>query len=275
LRSLESEPDRRYQHAVDIKTDVQGLAGDGAGIHRSGRSPLPDALSEQEAQRREARDHAAPDWIGLAALALFVVGWMFTEAMLNLRYPGVALAIAVMVGFAYWVLRLHLKFMPELSAELSRQSRFQRGIALAFGFTIFFAGLSAAIGAQVNYWSYWDDFFSHSGFPELSAGTAGGDFRVEHLLDQLRNVPGGTGTFQIRSNTLTVGLPESWVRAIWAILSTVGAPLACLLSAYSVLDTRVYRNTWKLHWRPALLITAELFSAIALAYFIGTVVASR
>ncbi len=44
LHALEREPERRYQHASDVKTDVEGIAGSSAGS--PGRSTLPQVPNE-------------------------------------------------------------------------------------------------------------------------------------------------------------------------------------------------------------------------------------
>jgi tRNA A-37 threonylcarbamoyl transferase component Bud32 len=272
LRSLESEPDRRYQHAVDIKTDVQGLDGETVGVQHSAQSARPYPLSEQEVQRREALARRMPDWIAVTPLALFSGGWMFAGAMLNLRYPGMALAIAVMAGLVYWVVRLNLKYLPELRAELSRQSRLQRGIALTCGLAAFVVAMAFAVFAQINYWNYWDDLVLHYGFPTLPSGAQGPDFRVQHLLDQLRSrAAEGAGSFQVVSNTITIGLPPAWITAIWTIVCTAMAPVACILSVRLVLDTQLYRNTWRHQWRPSVSITALFISVIPVVNLIGLV----
>jgi serine/threonine protein kinase len=65
LRSLESEPDRRYQHASELKTDVQDLVGQPARIKPAGRpsmgaaevgAPAQDQPPHQGAGKRAARD---------------------------------------------------------------------------------------------------------------------------------------------------------------------------------------------------------------------------
>jgi hypothetical protein len=56
-------------------------------------------------------------------VGLFTAGWFFMGVMWNLRYAGMALAIAVMSDLVYCVLRWKLKYLPELRAELSRQPR--------------------------------------------------------------------------------------------------------------------------------------------------------
>ena len=132
--------------------------------------------------------------------------------------------------------------------------------------------MAFAVFAQINYWNYWDDWLSHNGLPTLPTDPQGTDFRVQYLLDQLRSrTAEGAGTFRILSSTITIGLSPAWITAIWTIVCTVMAPVACILSVQLVLDTQLYRNTWRYHWAPSVSTTALLFSVIPVAYLIGIV----
>jgi hypothetical protein len=149
LRSLESEPDRRYQHANDVKTDLDSIHDSAARYRRFGSDDQAFALrpteplSEQEAKRGGELAHRAPAWVDLIAFGMLLGGWIFMGAMWNLQKPGLALAIAVMAGLTYSALRWKLKYLPDLRAELSRQSRFRRGVALTFGFLCFLVAMLA------------------------------------------------------------------------------------------------------------------------------------
>ena len=146
LRSLESEPDRRYQHASDVKTDLDSIHASAARYGRLGSDDQAFAmrptepLSEHEAKRGEELADRAPAWVDMIAFGMLLGGWIFMGAMWNLRKPGLALAIAVMAGLTYGVLRWKLKYLPDLRAELSRQSRFRRGVALDVWVPVFSGG---------------------------------------------------------------------------------------------------------------------------------------
>jgi predicted Ser/Thr protein kinase len=80
LRALEREPDRRYQHASDVKTDVESLDAFPKKAP-PGRVSPPSAVSQQQVELEEVREHLAMPAIGLMVygalgLAASVITWI-------------------------------------------------------------------------------------------------------------------------------------------------------------------------------------------------------
>jgi len=162
-------------------------------------------LSEPEAQRQEALARRAPGWLDVTAFGLFTGGWIFMGAMWNLRYAGMALAISVMAGLVYVVVRWKLKYMPDLSAELSRQSRFRRGAALLSSAAVFVVAIGLAAAFQLLFWNFWNDLHSQDWPMKMPFAANGAEARSTFQLDKLKSlaadraadirVMGGGGTF--------------------------------------------------------------------------------
>jgi predicted Ser/Thr protein kinase len=274
LRSLESEPDRRYQHASDVKTDLDSIHDSAARYRRFGSddqafaSRPTEPLSEQETKRREVLAHRAPAWVDLIAFGMFLCGWIFMGAMWNLRKPGLALAIAVMAGLTYGALRWKLKYLPDLRAELSRQSRFRRGVALTCGFLCFLVAMLAVMSAHLNYWNSWD-VLSQDWVMKAPPIARGADARVKFPLDKLKSLAadktadlqvaggGGGGTWVVSG--LEIG---------WAVFCIAWAPMLVILAVHFGIATGRYGNTWRYDAQPSLSVTAVLFLALAFAHVV-------
>jgi predicted Ser/Thr protein kinase len=276
LRSLESEPDRRYQHASDVKTDLDSM-NESAARSRGRRfgsddqafaSRPTEPLSQQEAKRGEELAHRAPAWVDLIAFGMLLGGWIFMGAMWNLRKPGLALAIAVMAGLTYGALRWNLKYLPDLRTELSRQSRFRRSVALACGFLCFLFAMLAVMSAHVNYWKSWD-LLSQDWVMKAPPIARGADARVKFPLDKLKGlaadetadlqVAGGGGGGNMAIPGLEIG---------WAVFCIAVAPLLVFLAVHFVIATGRYGNTWRYDAQPSLSVTAVLFLALAFAHVV-------
>ncbi|HET6883957.1 MAG TPA: protein kinase, partial [Pirellulales bacterium] len=92
LRALEREPDRRYQHASDLKTDVEAIASQRQAVAlQAAREPLPMGRDEPAGQRgdRVLLDAADRSTRPLQRLGLLLVGvvLLLWGAGLLLRIP--------------------------------------------------------------------------------------------------------------------------------------------------------------------------------------------
>jgi serine/threonine protein kinase len=180
--------DRRAQRNAVVDNVAVARAVDEVAVqslvHRGSMAPPTEPSRDREAQRQEELAHRAPASIDLTALALFLGGWIFMGMMWNLRYAGMALAIAVMAGLVYCILRWKLKYLPELRAELSRQSRFQRGVALASFLAVFFVAMSAVVAAQIGFWNAIDALGSRDWLDKLPFAASGAEARSTFPLGQ-------------------------------------------------------------------------------------------
>ncbi len=103
LRSLEAEPERRYQHASDVKTDVE-IIGQNPGtmpLVRGGEAPVRPEIPVIPAAGLESQD-AARQYVRGPAIGLIVAGVVnivpSTLAVLDIR-NGVSFAPVVIVAF--------------------------------------------------------------------------------------------------------------------------------------------------------------------------------
>jgi predicted Ser/Thr protein kinase len=99
LRSLESEPDRRYQHAVDVKTDLKTVMH---GAHTVESASLqPGGVGSRQAVQPEKPGIPAGFWF-LLGIGLFAVG----SSMIS-RSPGMSLGVVLAcAGIACWICEL-------------------------------------------------------------------------------------------------------------------------------------------------------------------------
>ena len=165
LRSLESEPNRRYQHAIDVKTDVQDIVGDVRWLSRRpdfGAQATPTS-DDEDASRREQLASRAPGWVDSIAFATFVLGWILIGAMWNLGPIALAIGILVLATASYLAVRWKVKYLPKLCAELSRQSQARRGFTLIYGLAYFFLAVLAVIGTHLNFWNALDEVAHRTG----------------------------------------------------------------------------------------------------------------
>jgi predicted Ser/Thr protein kinase len=286
LHSLESEPDRRYQHASDVKTDLQGLTEQPVRVTGGAQSSSPEPLSEREAQRREALARRPPAWLDLGALALFVAGWCLMGAFFNLRMPGLLLAMTLMAGFVYFIVRWRLNYLPELREELARQSRLRRAFAIACAFAAFVLGMSFAVAARAQLWDFEDELGASHWFESTPATAAGAEARDGFLSSTLKSLDADkTAKLQVRTKTGVFDSPLASVKRVidargstmLVVLAMIAALMAisfCLFAVQIVLDTRLYRNTWRYLWGPSLSTTALIFAALPLAQAAAVLLAS-
>jgi serine/threonine protein kinase len=102
LHALEKEPDRRYQMASQVKTDVETIARATAGKAEPKGSPVPPLLSTPVGQAARARPAPPPVSVGLST------GWKIAIALAGLGL----LAVALLAGLAVWFVEAKLKAVP-------------------------------------------------------------------------------------------------------------------------------------------------------------------
>ena len=150
LRTLEQEPSRRYQHAVEVKTDVQAMgaqrAPEVASAPKSGEpEPLqPPALAPQ------SRAHK---WRVTALVAWALLFPMLARFLSSWGWAGYALLGLQGIVWLYGIALENLLGNPELRAEHARRRPLGR-LASAVGFALV-AGLAliAAGTALTSVWS--------------------------------------------------------------------------------------------------------------------------
>jgi len=116
LHALEKSPERRYQHASEVKTDVEKISATPA-IGSSGRESAPSDQSRltSAATRETAEVVAAPNrWMAYLSLALFLCGLLGTILLIPiiaqdewaLIFGGTTLGLALVFGALSWKERM-------------------------------------------------------------------------------------------------------------------------------------------------------------------------
>lgn len=150
LRSLAREPDRRYQHASEIKADVETVSNSRQ-VRQTSNNSLPAAITDIDEQQRAAEiAEVPPDWLCLPVVALFIIAWSTVGVLWNLRLPGLVVSMGVMAGAVYLVLRMKLRYLPKLKRELQRVPRWSRALALVNGLALVSIGILLIISVQIR-----------------------------------------------------------------------------------------------------------------------------
>ena len=190
LRTLEREPVRRYQQARQVKTDVQSIVAE---------EPLTAESLSGEAKRRvtlpgdwptaEAKGTAdrvfppIPYQYWIWTTGMWLAGWLFAAAMLNLGSAGVVLGAAVMLAIGCFVGSKALSYVRHQRPEVQGPGLVGRIVNVAIAAAMFVLGYLALIAAHYSAWQQpWVDRrgdAAHVEFRQLYQG------REHHLVRQL------------------------------------------------------------------------------------------
>jgi tRNA A-37 threonylcarbamoyl transferase component Bud32 len=148
LRTLEREPARRYQHAVDVKTDVDGMG-------QSAATATPDAPPEKRSEDRVfiAGIHGKHDPSSLLsssiafALAWVLAGWLFNFGDFALIVAGIAL---ILVGLV--VLKRRVERLGELAAALQSERPRRKWMRAIGAIVLAWVGFASIFAAHIATW---------------------------------------------------------------------------------------------------------------------------
>jgi len=137
LKALERDPARRYQHALEVKTDVERVErGPAARTARTEAAlTLPAPLPVEPAPPSKAAQRPAPDAhadnpaharLGWRGFALSLGFWIVFAALWNFGPYTLIAGAALYLGLVAMLVHLHAREEPELSAAIDAQS----GLAL-------------------------------------------------------------------------------------------------------------------------------------------------
>lgn len=127
LKSLEKEPQRRYQHASELKTQVETISGYSGGTRHYS---LPAGTTAIGAGASES-------WrFYLRTFVLYSVAWIASLAMWNLGWIGFVLTVLLFSVISWRLVRRLLKYRPEIIAarvaEGGWKNRYRRYVAPFF-----------------------------------------------------------------------------------------------------------------------------------------------
>ncbi len=158
LRTLEREPARRYQHAVDVKTDVDGVGqGDAKPAAAAGSEPVDGLryfVKDESGDRVLAAgvvgtiDPSSGAWpIVTFALVWVLVGWLFNFGAEATVFAGLVL---VLVG--YWLLRGRARQISELAAALDKERAGRKWLRAIAGLAFAWIGCASILAAHFASW---------------------------------------------------------------------------------------------------------------------------
>ena len=166
LKSLEKEPQRRYQHASELKTQVETISGHGAPALIAGAATAglgssdPSALTTSGATRHYSLPPGtAPIAAGtreswpfyLRTFLLYSIAWIASFAFWNLGWTGFLLTVLLFSVISWWLVRRLLLYRPEIIAarrvEGGWKNRYRTYVAPLF-FPAAFAILLMAVAVS-------------------------------------------------------------------------------------------------------------------------------
>jgi predicted Ser/Thr protein kinase len=181
LHAMEREPDRRYQHASEIKSDVEMAVRHSSSAAVESRGvPSPAAT----------RGRRQVSW--LLAFSLLLVSWLLPALLWNLRAVGCAVALLLMGGlFA----ALAFRRMESLSAAVelwNSLSKPRKAVRLTWALLMAALGFFFLIGALETRWEARPLNWNRDGqsLEEFAAANKGQEYKLIRQLSAFRdNVP--------------------------------------------------------------------------------------
>lgn len=255
LRSLAREPDRRYQHASDIKTDVDHVRAEPADFQNSSKLSAASVVADEVGIRKRAAELAEvePNWYSVLQLGLYFIGWSFVGAMWNFRWPGIVLAVSVMTAVIWYVIQMKLRYMPRLRTELGLDPRWARYGNLIPGLVMIGLGVLAAI--------MFHPALADSGF-FLSGLSEPNEYLYDFADAQTRNksVPAlaahvGLKNVEIAPRTFSIDQFQELGFA-YATGAALMSFVLLIAGVMSTVDTRRFRYSWRYYFLPAFSVTA-------------------
>jgi predicted Ser/Thr protein kinase len=173
LRSLEKSPEQRYQHASEIKTQMETIAADGPQQVAAPAAPPADG------GRIPVRFYLQT--LGIAALV-----WLLVPLCWNLREIGLAIVCIAAAGLNVWMALRARQSVPALARIWRRFSRTHRLLTIILSFLLCSFGVYALFVGGFQVWErlHWNDRdFSGRSIDQFAKEYRG----VEHQL--LRHLP--------------------------------------------------------------------------------------
>jgi formylglycine-generating enzyme required for sulfatase activity/tRNA A-37 threonylcarbamoyl transferase component Bud32 len=266
LKSLEKEPQRRYQHASEVRTDVEHISNENPSGDGGAACPTPSGMERASPSLTTlpmSGIRELPSSFWFRAQCLFLLGWFGYAALWNLRIPGCLIAVLLMACAIMFVARRRMHYLPELDAAWQQRSALQRridsGTALlgaAFGCLLVLGSFSTAWERSPFSWNL--DGKTDSAFAAEYKG------REYQLIRDLSAFKEQVPTVELRNNggQWTGGWkwfawrptgPHNRLYGFLSILTSVGLGIASVAGA---LQAQVAgwkdRRAWKHYPGPAL-----------------------
>jgi predicted Ser/Thr protein kinase len=140
LKALEREPARRYQHALEIKTDVDGIPAEAA------RAEASTPTSEKPV---EDSSHVLVGW---KAFLQFLVSWILIGLAWNMSPAVFLLACGLGIAATGWVLRERIRSVPGWLAQFEEESSGQWVLRRAGFLGCSVLAMMAIVLGNVSHW---------------------------------------------------------------------------------------------------------------------------
>ncbi len=259
LRTLARDPERRYQQASHVRTDVEAVrqshqvAVTTAMSNAADPKKFPelpgDPLDEEERQRNAELAELPPDSEYFRIIGLFLGAWVLMGWLCNLGVFGLFASVGLLLAILRYTLHRLLVYLPPLRKELSRTTRLQRAVSLVVGSLVLFVAIlfgTYAVDACM-------DSIITSMTPGASSFRNSLSAEDRAKLARLADIP------ELAEASLVSEEDGSFRLLFFSVV--FGSQICVFLVFMGVglwIETRRYRYTWKYWWRPALGLTLYL-----------------
>lgn len=251
---------RRYQHASEIKTDVETVSNSQQ-VRQTSNNSSSAAITDIDEQQRAAEiAEVPPDWLCLPIVALLITAWSTVGVLWNLRLPGLVVSLGVMAIAVYLVLQMKLRYLPKLQREFERVPRWSRALALVNGLALVIIGILLIISVQIR---LLNNLFM--------TGVASGANDFSRLLEF------ETGKKAALELAASIGLQDvsldyngfgySGPFYLWIVAFALLSAWSIGGAVVSYFNARRYRYTWKYNFAPAITTTLWFFSTLYVVHF--------
>lgn len=170
LKALEREPSRRYQHAVEVKTDVEHVeAGPDTSLPKPARVAREPASLEFEPRENPFRH--------MRGFAVCTGLWIVVAVLWNLGPFALGLAVPMVFVTAGVLLQGRVRSYPALATDLAASPKRRRKLHLAAAVAVGAVALAAFLIGEITNWEKGTDTWRPT-YVDVAA-----------LVDQLRGDP--------------------------------------------------------------------------------------
>jgi tRNA A-37 threonylcarbamoyl transferase component Bud32 len=259
LRTLEREPERRYQKVSEVKTSVEEINS------ASSSSPLAPATAPVGVSR-------FPISFVLLSSAVFAATWTAMLALWNLRVWGVLLGTALLFAVLYGVLAIARKWFPIIALNWRKDSAKSHAIRCLFVLAHCIVGyyfvLSAVLAIQERI--HWR--FPYREIEHFEQKTKGEEYKLVRQLSAYEKAIPNIELSMTRFNwTRGLGMfgpskPNLGFYPKWGIYVLLGFGFIILANA---VNAAVSTRLWSFRMDPAWRLTKWPIASIGIAIFAG------
>lgn len=255
LRTLEREPDRRYQKVSEVKTSVEEING----------TALARAVKPVDSS---ARTHRFPVPFVILCTAVFVVAWTVALAFWNFRWWGILMSGTLFFAVIYGLVALSRRWFPIVATNWKNDSGFNHTarclIALAHCIVGYYFVLGGALAIHERL--HWR--FTYRDIEQFAEKHKGEEYRLVRQLSayskEIPNVELTTKSFQWRSGVAFFGpaAPNLGLFPKFGVYLMLGTGFLILANAVNAL---VGTSLWKIRMDPAWRLTCWPIVTIGIA----------